>query len=123
MGAPGEAKMGIINFRKYARVEVDILIRFTLPGSDQLQEAYLNNLSEEGASLLSPIPLDVATPMEFDIILPKNKIPAHVRADVLWSRPVNEDGEDVFAHGLLFNRIDVEDRERLHTFIANTMSY
>ncbi|MCK5241651.1 PilZ domain-containing protein [bacterium] len=115
--------MGIVNYRKYARVEVDIPVNFILPGSEQPQEAYLNNLSEEGASLISSTALAVATPMEFDIFLPKITTPTHVRADILWSRPVNENGEDVFAHGIMFNRIEIEDRERLHSFIAGAMSY
>lgn len=114
--------MSVLNFRKYARVEVDIPVRVAIPGSRE-RSAQLNNISEEGASLISKNPLPVATTMEFDIQLPKIKLPAHVRADILWSRAVDEDGNAVYAHGLLFNRIGVEDRERLHDFISNSMSY
>jgi len=115
--------MSVLNYRKYARVEVDIPVRFHLQGSDAPVEAYLSNLSEEGASLISVKEIPVATSMEFDIPLPKIKTPAHVRADILWSRPVNENGEHVYAHGLIFNRIGVEDRVRLHAFVESAMSY
>ncbi|MCD4814623.1 PilZ domain-containing protein [bacterium] len=115
--------MGVMNYRKYARVEVEIPVAILFPGIQALPGTYINNLSEEGASLISEAEIPVATTMEFDIALPKFTEPTHVRADILWSRPVNENGENVFAHGIIFNRIDVEDRERLHAFVENAMSY
>lgn len=115
--------MSVLDFRKYARVEVDIPVQVAVQGSREPRSALLNNISEEGAALVSKTPLPVAATMEFDIQLPKIKLPAHVRADILWSRAMNEDGNSLYTHGLLFNRIGVEDRERLHEFISNSMSY
>jgi hypothetical protein len=116
--------MGVLNFRKYSRVEVEIPIRFLLPGSDQpVSVAYLNNLSEEGAGMICPFAIPIATTLEFDIQLPNSDTPARVRADVLWFRPVNENGQNVFVHGLLFNRVEIDDRERIHVFILSSMSY
>ncbi len=115
--------MSVLNFRKYARVEVDIPVQVAIPGSQEPRSAHLNNISEEGASLISKNPLPIAITMELDIQLPKIKLPAHVCADILWSRAVDEDGNAVYVHGLLFNRIGCEDRERLHEFISNSMSY
>ena len=113
--------MGILNFRKYARVEVNIPINLILEGKQT--KAYLSNISEEGTNLIAEKAIPVGTIMEFDVLLPGMEESTHVRADVLWSRPVTEEGEDLFAQGLLFNRIEQDDRIRLHTFIANAMSY
>jgi len=63
--------MGVLNFRKYARVEVDIPIKFFAKGSEDPLSAYLNNLSEEGASLVCPFSIPAATLLEFDVKLPK----------------------------------------------------
>ncbi|NTV51717.1 MAG: PilZ domain-containing protein [Candidatus Firestonebacteria bacterium] len=115
--------MGVLNFRKYARVEVDIPIKFFTQKADTPLGAYLSNLSEEGASLMCPFSIPAATLLEFDVKLPKISEPAHIRAEVLWSRPVREDGQDYFMHGLVFSRVGIEDRERLHEFISHTMSY
>ncbi|MBN1595224.1 PilZ domain-containing protein [candidate division FCPU426 bacterium] len=115
--------MGIVNFRKYARVEVDIPVHVYTEDREAPREAYLNNLSEEGGSLISMAELPVATTMEFDIPLPAVSAPAHVKADVLWSRQIYENGKKCYAHGLIFNRIEVDDRERLHVFVQNAMSY
>jgi hypothetical protein len=115
--------MAVLNFRRYARVEVDIPVRCDLDEKARQVAGYLSNLSEEGASLMCPTPLPIAASVEFDITLPRTRELAHVRADVLWSRPVQEGGAKVFAHGVLFSRLSVEDRERLHAFINTSMSY
>lgn len=115
--------MAVLNFRRYARVEVDIPVRCELATSAQSVAGYLNNLSEEGASLISSASLPIAAAVEFDITLPRTRELAHVRADVLWSRPVQEGGARVFAHGILFSRVSVEDRARLQAFIDSSMSY
>lgn len=115
--------MAVLNFRRYARVEVDIPVRCAVNESPQAVSGYLSNLSEEGASLISPAPLPIAASLEFDITLPRTRELAHVRADVLWSRPVQEGGARLFAHGVLFSRVSVEDRERLQAFIGSSMSY
>jgi c-di-GMP-binding flagellar brake protein YcgR len=115
--------MGVLNFRKYARVEVEISIKFFAQGNEEPLNAYLNNLSEEGASLLCPFTIPAATLLEFDVKLPKISEAVHIKAEVLWARPVKENGQDFFAHGLLFRRLGIEDRQRLHEFISHTMSY
>jgi hypothetical protein len=115
--------MGVLNFRKYARVTVEIPIKFFTKGTEEPLSAYLNNLSEEGASLVCPFTIPAATLLEFDVKLPNISEATHVRAEVLWTRPVREDGQDFFAHGLMFSRLGIEDRERLHEFISHTMSY
>jgi hypothetical protein len=115
--------MGVLNFRRYARVEVDIPIKFFSRDSEEPLIAYIKNLSEEGASLYSPFSIPSATVLEFDVKLPEITQPVHIRAEVLWTRPVKEDGQNVFAHGLMFNRLGIEDRARLQEFISKTMSY
>ncbi|MEW6517099.1 MAG: PilZ domain-containing protein [candidate division FCPU426 bacterium] len=115
--------MAVLNFRRYARVEVDIPVNCYVNEASQPVAGYLSNISEEGASLISPSSLPIAASLEFDIILPRSRDLAHVRADVLWSRPVQEGGARVFAHGVLFSRVGVEDRERLQAFINTSMSY
>jgi|GEM_PF-5326026 len=116
--------MGVLNFRKYSRVEVEIPVEFVLPGSDQpISACYLNNLSEEGAALISPFPIPIATTLEFDIKIPNSEEVARVRTDVLWNRPIHENGEDLFVHGLLFTRVAYPDRMRLQAFISSSMSY
>ena len=115
--------MSILNFRRYARVQVDIPIKFSRKNSQETISAYLNNISEEGASLISPSTIPVATTLEFDLKLAPKLAPVHVQCEVLWARPVKEDGQDVFAHGLMFQRVNVEDRQRLHEYISSTMSY
>lgn len=113
--------MGILKFRKYARVEVHIPIDLVLEG--EKANAYLNNLSEEGASLIADKSIPITTTMELNFNLPGMDVPVDVRADVLWTRPIYEDGESLFVHGMLFNRIQPEDREQLNQFIDNAMSY
>ncbi len=113
--------MGILNYRKYARVEVNLPIQLVLQG--QTAKAYLSNVSEEGSNLIAEKSIPVGTTMEFDMHLPDMQEPTHVRADVLWTRPVQDQGQAMYAHGLLYNRISPEDRIRLHTFINNAMTY
>ncbi len=113
--------MGILNYRKYARVEVHLPIHLVLQGQEA--EAFLSNLSEEGSNLIAEKAIPVGTTMEFDMELPGTDQPTHVRADVLWTRSVQEEGKAMYAHGLLYNRIFPEDRSRLHAFINNAMSY
>lgn len=115
--------MGVLNFRRYARVEVDIPIKFFPKDSEEPLNAYLNNISEEGSSLICPFTIPVATILEFDIRLPKISLPVHVRSEVLWARPIKDNGQSVFAHGLMFSHLNIEDRQRLHEFIAHAMSY
>lgn len=115
--------MSILHFRQYGRVPVDIPIKFYPPQANQAVNAYLNNLSEEGGSLICPFSIPVATVMEFDIKLPKVTLPVHAVVEVLWSRPVKENGLNVFAHGLMFTRLGVDDRDRLHEYISQTASY
>lgn len=115
--------MSILNFRKYARVQVEIPIKFFARGSNEALPAYLNNLSEEGASLVCPFSVPVATVMEFEVLL-KAEIPLiHIQAEVLWSKPIKENGQDLFAHGLMFRHLPTEDRTHLHEFISQTMNY
>jgi hypothetical protein len=115
--------MSILNFRRYARVQVEIPIKFFARGSSEPLPAYLNNLSEEGASLVCPFAIPVATVMEFEVQL-KPELPAiHIQAEVLWSRPVKENGQDLSAHGLMFRHLPTEDRTLLHEYISQTMNY
>lgn len=115
--------MSILNFRRYARVQVDIPIRFFPKGSPEAVPAYVNNVSEEGASLICPFSVPVATTLEFDIQLVPGEPAAHIQCEVLWTRPVKDEGRDVFAHGLMFRRVGIEDRQRLHDYISKAMSY
>jgi hypothetical protein len=115
--------MGVLNFRRYARVEVDIPIKFFSKDSEEPLNAYINNLSEEGASLICPFTIPVATLLEFDVKLPKINQPVHIRAEILWARPVKDNGQNMYAHGLMFNRLGIEGRALLHEFISHTMSY
>ncbi len=115
--------MGILNFRRYARVEVEIPIRIIFQGEKEPIEAYLNNLSEEGAFLIYSTPMRVTSSMEFEISLPQVKQPVLVRADILWVRPMMNNGQHFFAHGLLFNRIAYEDRQQLKGFISQNSNY
>lgn len=115
--------MSILNFRRYARVQVDIPVKFLLENREEPVSAYLNNLSEEGASLICDFSLPVATVLVFNAPLPRISEPVGIKAEVLWSRPIRLNGRDVFAHGLLFKRLEVSDRDRLHEFISQAMSY
>ena len=115
--------MSIMNFRRYARVEVEIPVKFLLAGREEPMEAFLANISEEGASLICAFSLTVATPLVFNIPLPNIAEPVNVKAEVLWSRPATVNGRQGYAHGLLFKRLDVADRDRLHEFISQAMSY
>jgi hypothetical protein len=102
---------------------VDIPIKFFAHKAKEPTPAYLNNLSEEGGSLICPFAIPVATTLAFDIKLPKISELVQIRAEVLWARPVKENGQDVFAHGLMFSRLGQDDRARLHDYISHTMSY
>jgi hypothetical protein len=115
--------MSILNFRKYARVQVEIPIKFYSRGSAEPLPAYLNNLSEEGASLVCPFSIPVATVLEFDVQLTPELKTVHIQSEVLWSRTVKENGQDLIAHGLMFRHVNPEDRERLHVYIGQTMNY
>ncbi len=115
--------MSILHFRRYARVQVDLPIKFYPRNSQEALSAYLNNISEEGASLICPFSVPVATTMEFDLKLPKIPQSVRIYAEILWTRPVKEGGQNVFAHGLMFRRLSIEDRERLHEYISHAMSY
>ncbi len=115
--------MAILNFRRYSRVPVEIPIKFFPQNAKEPSPAYLNNLSEEGASLICPFTIPVATTLRFDVKLPKISEAVHIRAEVLWARPIKDNGRDVFAHGLMFSRLEIDDRGRLHEFISHTMSY
>ena len=55
--------MGVLNFRRYARVEVDIPIKFFPKAGQEPLTAYLNNLSEEGTSLICPFSIPTAAPV------------------------------------------------------------
>jgi hypothetical protein len=109
--------MSILNFRRYTRVPVDIAIRFFPKGTDQPVGAFLNDLSEDGTSLVCPFSIPDETLLEFDMKLTSTAQPVHVRAEVLWSKPNKENGHAMFQHGLKFKRLNNEDRQRLHQFI------
>ncbi len=115
--------MSILHFRRYVRVEVEMPIRIIFREAKEPIAAYISNLSEEGASLIYSTPIHITSSMELEISLPQVEPPVLVRADVLWVRPMIDDGQHVFAHGLLFNRIGYEDRQRLKTFISQNSSY
>lgn len=115
--------MSILNFRRYARAQVEIPIQFTPKNAKQPVAAYVNNLSEEGASLISPFAIPIAMTVNFDLVLEPGKPPVHIQGEVLWARPVKDEGRDVFAHGLMLQKMTVEDRHRLHEYISGTMSY
>jgi hypothetical protein len=115
--------MALLRFRRYSRVPVDIAIRFFSNESDKPLAAYVNNISEEGASLVCPFTIPTATTLEFDLKLPRAAEPVRIRADVLWTRPIQENQQSVFAHGLVFKRLRVEDRERLSAFIQQHQGY
>lgn len=113
--------MSILSFRKYPRVDVTIPINLVLEGNEV--QAYISNVSEEGTNLVAEKSMPIGTTMEFDIHLPKIDKPTHVKGDVLWSRPVFENGQSLFAHGILYSRLDPSDRDRLHHFVSNEMNY
>jgi hypothetical protein len=115
--------MSILNYRRYARVQVEIPIKFIPKNSAEAVSAYLNNISEEGASLICPFAVPVAMTLEFDVTLTPSLPPVHIQSEVLWSRPIKDDGRDMFAHGLLLQKLTVADRQRLHDYISGTMSY
>ncbi|MCK5218727.1 PilZ domain-containing protein [bacterium] len=115
--------MGVLKFRVYSRVEVEMPIHIVSQGKKKPIAAHLSNLSEEGAALIYTSPIRITHRINFEMPLPKVEQPVLVRADVLWVRPIMDDGQQVFAHGLLFNRIGYEDRQRIRVFISQNADY
>jgi hypothetical protein len=99
--------------RRTIRVETPVLLGFANPTTQEPEQSFTQDVSEEGVRFPTAVPLGIGQQVPMTLELPFNTIALRATGEVVWIREISRLGGPQYDVGVRFCWIEDQDRQRL----------